>query len=39
MVLDIDKKDIFCIFDYSDTGVKMWREEGLTCFQVAEGDF
>lgn len=38
-VLEIDKKDIFCIFDDRDRVVKMWREEGLTCFQVAEGDF
>ena len=38
-VHDIKKKDIFCIFDDRDRVVEMWRENGLTCFQVAEGDF
>ena len=36
---DIDKKDIFCIFDDRKRVVDMWRTEGLTCFQVAKGDF
>ncbi|QDP48476.1 MAG: putative polynucleotide kinase [Prokaryotic dsDNA virus sp.] len=36
---DIDKKDIFCIFDDRKRVVDMWRTEGLTCFQVAEGNF
>ena len=25
---------IFCVFDDEDASVKMWREEGLTCYQV-----
>ena len=35
----INKSDILCVFDDRDRIVKMWREEGLTCFQVADGDF
>ena len=27
------------VFDDRDRVVKMWRENGLRCFQVAEGDF
>lgn len=27
------------VFDDRDSVVAMWREEGLTCFQVAPGDF
>lgn len=35
-----DKKDnILCVFDDRDKVVKMWRENGLTCFQVDEGNF
>ena len=34
-----DKSDILCVFDDRDKVVKMWRAEGLTCFQVAEGKF
>jgi len=35
-----DKKDnIVCVFDDRDKVVKMWRENGLDCFQVAPGDF
>lgn len=33
------KADIFCVFDDRDKVVNMWRSLGLTCFQVAEGDF
>ncbi|MDK1706495.1 hypothetical protein OSR40_022425 [Serratia rubidaea] len=33
------KNDILCVFDDRDKVVKMWRELGLTCFQVAEGNF
>lgn len=29
----------FLVFDNRSSVVKMWREEGLTCLQVAEGDF
>lgn len=31
--------DILCVFDDRDKVVKMWRDSGLTCFQVAEGNF
>jgi len=31
--------NIFCIFDDRDKVVKMWRDNGLTCFQVAPGNF
>ena len=33
------KDDILCVFDDRDKVVKMWRENGLDCFQVAEGNF
>ena len=35
----ITKEDILCIFDDRDKVVKMWREEGITCMQVAPGAF
>jgi hypothetical protein len=28
-----------CVFDDKTKAVKMWRDLGLTCFQVAQGDF
>jgi len=31
--------DILCVFDDRDKVVKMWRENGLPCLQVAEGNF
>lgn len=32
--------DVIAVFDDRDSVVRMWREEfGLTCFQVAEGNF
>ena len=34
-----DHNRIMCIFDDRDKVVKMWRDNGLTCFQVADGDF
>jgi hypothetical protein len=35
-----DQKDrILCIYDDRDQVVKMWRDSGLTCMQVAPGDF
>lgn len=35
-----DKKDtILCVFDDRDKVVKMWRDNGLICFQVAPGNF
>jgi len=33
------KEDILCIFDDRNKVVDMWRELGLTCFQVANGNF
>lgn len=30
---------IMCVFDDRDKVVKMWRENGISCFQVAEGQF
>ena len=35
----VDRKDVFLIFDDRDQVVKMWRENGLTVFQVADGNF
>jgi acid phosphatase class B len=35
----IDKDDVFAVFDDRDQVVDMWRQNGLTTFQVAEGDF
>lgn len=35
----INKSDIVCVFDDRNRVVNMWREEGLTCLQVANGDF
>jgi hypothetical protein len=34
-----DKSSVLCVFDDRDKVVKMWRDNGLTCFQVAEGAF
>jgi len=34
-----DKKQILGVFDDRDQVVQMWRDNGLTCFQVAPGDF
>jgi hypothetical protein len=31
--------DIVCVFDDRDKVVDMWRENGLTCMQVAPGNF
>ena len=36
---DNKKEDIVCVFDDREKVVKMWRDNGLTCFQVAEGSF
>lgn len=32
-------EEILCVFDDRDSVVAMWREEGLTCLQVAPGNF
>jgi hypothetical protein len=34
-----DGKEILCTFDDRDKVVKMWRDNGISCFQVAPGDF
>ena len=34
-----DKNDIICVFDDRQKVVDMWRDNGLTCMQVAPGDF
>ena len=34
-----DKNDVLCIFDDRDKVVKMWRDNGISCFQVAPGNF
>jgi len=34
-----DGKDIKMAFDDRSKVVKMWRDNGIPCFQVAEGDF
>lgn len=31
--------EIMCVYDDRDKVVKMWRENGVACFQVAPGDF
>lgn len=35
----IPKERVICVFDDRASVVKMWREAGLACFQVAPGDF
>lgn len=34
-----DRKRLVAVFDDRDKVVKMWRENGVRCFQVAPGDF
>ena len=36
---DMDESEVVAVFDDRDKVVKMWREIGLTCMQVAPGDF
>jgi hypothetical protein len=33
------KDRVLCVFDDRDRVVKMWRQLGLTCYQVAQGNF
>lgn len=35
----IPKDRVFCVFDDRDRVVKSWRDRGIPCFQVAEGNF
>jgi len=37
--LKADGHQILCVFDDRDKVVKMWRENGIACFQVNYGDF
>lgn len=34
-----DRERLIAIFDDRKSVVDMWRQEGVSCFQVAEGDF
>jgi phosphoglycolate phosphatase-like HAD superfamily hydrolase len=34
-----EQSKILCVFDDRDKVVDMWRSKGITCFQVAPGDF
>lgn len=34
-----DRDRLYCTFDDRDRVVKMWRAAGVTCLQVAEGEF
>jgi hypothetical protein len=34
-----DRGQIVCVFDDRAKVVRMWREEGVACFQVAPGEF
>jgi beta-phosphoglucomutase-like phosphatase (HAD superfamily) len=34
-----DPETILCVFDDRQKVVDMWRSKGITCFQVAPGDF
>jgi hypothetical protein len=38
-MLDDDRRRLVATFDDRDRVVKMWRDSGVTCFQVADGDF
>ncbi len=33
------KYNVFCAWDDRDSVVRLWRSLGITCFQVADGDF
>lgn len=35
----VDKESILAVFEDRDRMVKMWRDNGIACFQVAPGDF
>ena len=35
----MSKSDILCVLEDRDQVVKMWREEGLTCLQVRDGNY
>ena len=35
----VNGNEVMCVFDDRDKVVKMWRENGIACFQVAPGNF
>ncbi|MBC3872641.1 phosphatase domain-containing protein [Undibacterium flavidum] len=38
-MLDEDRNRLVAVFDDRDRVVQMWRQEGISCFQVALGNF
>ena len=38
-MLLVDRARLIAVFDDRDRIVKMWRDEGVTCYQVAPGNF
>lgn len=36
---EVGKENVLMVFDDRDQLVKMWRDEGIACLQVAEGNF
>ena len=34
-----DTSDVFCVFEDRSRVVKMWRDAGIPCYQVKEGDY
>ena len=36
---EIGKENVLCVFDDRTKVVEMWRKNGLSCFQVSNGDF
>lgn len=38
-MLDVDRERLVAVFDDRDRVVKMWRDNGIQCFQVNYGDF
>jgi hypothetical protein len=36
---EVGKENILCVFDDRNKVVKMWRDNGVPCFQVNEGNF
>ena len=38
-MLAVDRNRLVAIFDDRNTVVNMWRKNGITCFQVADGEF
>jgi len=38
-MLDVDRQRLVAIFEDRARNVRMWRSEGVVCFQVADGEF